>query len=374
MCAYERQRFSEGKVLPPAKLSQQGVSPYPQVPKYGGNTVSTIDQQKQCFTDYIPIPDYDEGFGNDQMKHGIHSNASDSSDLDNDIGVYMSDPRHTKHAIGIERDTNCPQRSVFSRLSRSQQPPSQEAPDPTLDQLVSSLSQKAIQWSNKNGPVADDVEKHLTKEQDTGIPYSNPELNLPSQLESEAEVEESIDPQLPFLNFKRRSEAHKVDTNLVKEINGKVKRRKLVRPSFGETNASSTGKEVEGNRMQEWKHNHLEIGGNHVDIDLNIPASVDSDPAEEGNSRVLNKTQTKKLGEIDASKPNCSNVTEAIKEQDPSFDQGAPAQKISVDFSVAELSTMDESKLRIILGQTSLLLQALGKHTSGKPNNPEEAR
>uniref|UniRef100_A0A0A9EL46 DCD domain-containing protein n=1 Tax=Arundo donax TaxID=35708 RepID=A0A0A9EL46_ARUDO len=372
MYAYERQRFSEGKALPPAKLSQQGVPPYPQVPKYGGNTVSTIDQQKQCFTDYIPIPDYDEGFGNDQMKHGIHSNASDSSDLDNDIELCMSDPRHTKHAIGAERDTNCPQRNVFSRLSWSQQPPSQKAPDPTLDQLVSSLSQKAIQWSNRNGPVADDVEKHLTKEQDTDMPYSNPELNLPTQLESE--VGEGIDPQPPFLNFKRRSEAHKVDTNLVKEISGKVKKRKLVRPSFGENNASSAGKEVEGNHMQEWKHNHLEVGGNHVDIDLNVPASVDSDPAEEDNSRVLNKTGREKLGEVDASKPNCSNLIEAIKEQDPSFDHGAPAQKISVDFNVAELSTMDESKLQMILGQTSLLLQALGKLTSGKPNNSEEAR
>ncbi|XP_062193656.1 uncharacterized protein LOC133897098 [Phragmites australis] len=374
--AYERQRFSEGKALPSVKLS-------PEVPKYGGNAVSAIDQQKNGCPDYISLPDCNEDFENDQMKHGIHSSASNSSDLENDIGVDMPDPRHTKHAIGAENNTKvlCSRlkSSVFSRLSWGQQPPSQVATDPTLSQLVSLLSQKAIQWSNKNGPVADGVGGHLIREQDTDRPYSHSELDLPSQVELEAEAGENTEPQPPLLNFKRRSEAQKGDTNLGKEIGGRVKRRKLVRPSFGESNAStSAGKEAEGNQIQERKHNHPEVGGNHFDIDLNIPASVDSDPAEEDNSiavrpSVLIKTQTEKLSEAEANKPNCSNMMETIKEQDLSFDNGAPAQKVSVDFYVAELNTMDESELQIILGQTSSLLQALGKHTTGKPNDSKEA-
>jgi hypothetical protein len=57
--------------------------------------------------------------------------------------------------------------------------------------------------------------------------------------------------------------------------------------------------------------------------------------------------------------------------QDPSV---APAQKVSIEFNIADLNTMDESKLRTILDQTSSLLLSLGKLKSGKSNNSEEAR
>jgi hypothetical protein len=62
---------------------------------------------------------------------------------------------------------------------------------------------------------------------------------------------------------------------------------------------------------------------------------------------------------------------ESTKAQDLS---SASAQKISIDFNVAELNSMDESKLQTILDQASLLLQALGQIKSGKPDNSEEAR
>ncbi|KAL6838408.1 hypothetical protein ACP4OV_031653 [Aristida adscensionis] len=370
---YACQRFNEEKALLPAKLSQQVIPAYPEVIKYGGNTVLANNLQKNGSTDYIQIPECDNEFNNDRVRHGINSNASDSSDLDNDIGVGMSDPQQTKHSIGADSNTkvirSCQQSNVFSRLSRSQQPPSQEFTGPTLSQLVSSLSQKSNEWS-KNRPVADDVDKHWVREQAMDRPCAYVELDLPVPLEFEPE--EGTEPQLPFLNFKRRSEAWKVDGNLGKETSGKAKRRKLVRPIFGENIVStSAGKELEGNFTEDMKHSHLEVSGNQSDVDLNRPASVDNDPVKEGNSTIVcSSVINVQTEELCGSKPNCSAVAEAIKEQDPSFDSNSPAQKFLDNFDVAELNKMDESKLRIILTQAS---QALGKLTAGRSNNSEEA-
>ncbi|OEL15641.1 hypothetical protein BAE44_0023339 [Dichanthelium oligosanthes] len=365
----ERQRFSEGAALTPAKLSLKGIPTYPDVLEHDGETGAAIDQ-KRSSADYIQIPDYDKYFENDQMKHsGSHSNASDSSDLENDI----VNPRHTQHTVGAESNTNdqCSpaQRSVFSRLSLKKQLTCQEATGPTLNQLVSSLSQKTELWSHKNRPVtvADGLVIPLIREQDMDRSHAE----LPSQLELEEE-KESMEPQVPFYNFKRRSAAGKVDSNLGKEICGKVKRRKLVRPSFEENNASTNvGEELEGNCTEDMKQNHLEVSEKHFDIDLNIPApSVNSDLVEE-DKRIAGcpSVVTKVPCEIDANKPN-SDVMETTKEQPSS----ASAQKISIDFNVAELDSMDESKLQTILDQASSLLQAIGKLRSGKPNNSEEAR
>jgi hypothetical protein len=70
-----------------------------------------------------------------------------------------------------------------------------------------------------------------------------------------------------------------VDTNLGKEISGKVKRRKLVRPSFDENSVATCS----GTCKPEMKHNHQKVGGNHFDIDLNTLAIVDSDPTEDNS-------------------------------------------------------------------------------------------
>jgi len=197
---------------------------------------------------------------------------------------------------------------------------------------------------------------------------SHKELNLPSQLEL---GEESMGPQVPFYNFKRRSEAGKVDAKLGKEISGKVKRRKLVRPSFEENNASTNvGEELKGNCIKDRKENHLGVSENHFGIDLNIPTpSVDSYPVQDNRMAVC-PSVIKVLHGIEANKLN-SDVMETTKEQDPS---SASTQKISIDLNVSELNSMDESKLQTVLDQASLLLQTLGKLKNGKPNNPEGAR
>ncbi|TVU10461.1 hypothetical protein EJB05_43993, partial [Eragrostis curvula] len=393
--SYQGQHLSEGIAPPSAELSQQGIPAYPEVPEFRGKTVSAVDQQINGSNDYIPLSEC--GIIN-------FENASGPSNLANDMGGNVSDPRHKKYGIGAESNTDVPQSGVFSRLSPNQHPPYQEAMGPTLSQLVSSLSQKAKQWNEKSGPVIDGF-CYMIREQATDRSYSRSELNLPSQLELEAEAGESTESQPPFLNFKRRSEAHKGDTNLGNEISGKVKRRKLVRPSFAENNACS------GNCIQERKHDHPKVGGNHFDIDLNVPATVDSDPVEKHNrievcSSVLTKTQTEaadktnssnvlktikeaekhnsievcpnvftkaqnKTQTEDADKTNCSNVME-IKEHVPSFHNDAPAKKVSFDINLAELNMMDESKLRTIYDQASSLLQALGKIASVKSNNFEE--
>ncbi|CAN6179987.1 unnamed protein product [Urochloa humidicola] len=359
-----RQRFGEGEALTPAKLNLQRIPTCPEALNRDGKTVPAIDRERNS-ADYIQIPDCDKDFENDHMRYGgLRSNASDSSDLENDI----VDPRHTQHNIRAECNTKdrCSptQRSVFSRLSLNKQLTCQEATGPTLNQLVSSLSQKTEQWNHENKPTADDVTSLIVGGE--GMDHSHAELNLPSQLELE-ETEESMIPQVPFYNFKRRSEAGKVAANLGKEISGKVKRRKLVRPSLGENNASTNdGEELKGNCTEESKQNHLEVSENHFDIDLNIPApSVHGDPVEDNKIAVCQVPH-----EIDANKPN-SDMIKTTKEQDPS---SASGQKISIDFNIAELNSMDESKLRTIFDQASFLMQALGKLKSEKPNNSEESR
>ena len=363
-------RCFSGEALPQAKLSKLGIPTYPEAER-DGKAVPAIYQQKTSSTDYIQILDCNQDFKNDQMKkHGICSNTSDSSDLENGI----LNPRHTQHATGAESNRkdwcNPPQTSVFSRLSLSKQLTSQDGTGPTLKQLVSSLSQMTEQWNHKNRPTADGFIPLIGEH---AMDCFHAELNLPSQLE--LEEEESIEPQLPNLNFKRRSKAGEVDANLGKE-SGKVKRRKLVRPSLEETKVSTNvEEELKRNCTQNMNHNYQEASKDHFDIDLNAPAaSVDNDLLEEDNRSAacpsVIKIQTEKPHETDVNKPNNSDVMETTK-QDPSV---APAQKVSIEFNIADLNTMDESKLRTILNQTSSLLLSLGKLKSGKSNNSEEAR
>ncbi|WVZ79362.1 hypothetical protein U9M48_026947 [Paspalum notatum var. saurae] len=369
--ACECQCSSEGEALTLSKLSKQGIATYPEV--VPGKTVSKIEQQKKSSTEYIQIPHCDRDFENDKLKLATHRNTSSSPDPVNDI----VDPRHTQHAIGAESNIKdrCspPQRSAFSRLSASKQLVCQEATGPTLNHLVSSLCQKTEQWRHTNRLIADDLVIPLTREQAVSCPFA--ELNLPNQLELGGEYddeEESIEPQVPFLNFKRRSEAGKFDANLGNE-SGEVKRRKLVRPSFGENNASTnTGEELKGNCTQVRNQNDQGVTENHSGIDLNVPAaSVESCLLEEKAvcPSVVIKVQTEKSHEIDMNMPN-SDVIEMAQEKDSS---SAPVQKVSIDFNIADLNTMDELKLRAILDQTSTLLVALGKLKTGKSNNSEEA-
>lgn len=358
--ACEPQCFS-GEALPQAKLSKLGIPTYPEAER-DGKTVPAIYQQKARSTDYLQIRDCDQDFKNDQMKkHGTCSNTSDSSDIENGI----LNPRHTE-AIGAESNT-----SVFSRISLSKQLTSEEARGPTLNQLVSSLSQKTEQWIHKNRPTVDGFIP-LIREQ--AMDCFHAELNLPSQLvELEEEEEESIEPQLPYLNFKRRSKAVEVDATLGKE-SGKAKRRKIVRPSLENNVSTNVDEELKRSCMQNMNENYQQVSKDHFDIDLNGPAaSVDRDLLEEDNrsaSPSVIKIHREKLHETDVNKPNKSVMMETAK-QDPSV---APAQKVSIEFNLADLNTMDELKLRTILDQTSSLLLSLGKLKSGKSNSSEEAR
>jgi hypothetical protein len=208
--------------LPQAKLSKLGIPTYPEAER-DGKAVPAIYQQKTSCTDYIQILDCDQDFKNDRMKkHGACSNTSDSSDLENGI----LNPRHTQHATGAESNRknwcNPPQTSVFSRLSLSKQLTSQEATGPTLNQLVSSLSQKTEQWNHKNRPTADGFIPLIGEQ---AMDCFHAELNLPSQLE--LEEEESIEPQHPNLNFKRRSKAGEVDAQIWEKKVGKSREESL---------------------------------------------------------------------------------------------------------------------------------------------------
>ncbi|KAJ1288961.1 hypothetical protein BS78_02G128900 [Paspalum vaginatum] len=367
--ACEPQCLNGGEALALPKLSQQGISKCPEVLGRDGKTVLAIDQQKRNATDYIQTPDCSEDFDNDQMKHGTHSNALDASYRDNDI----VDPRQTQHAIGPQSNTKdrCspPQISVFSRLSVRKQP-SHEVKGPMLSQLVSSLSQKTDQWNHKNKQITDGIAIPLIGEQ--AMDCSHEEQNLPNQLELE---EESIEPQIPFLNFKRRSEAGKVDANLGKEISGKLKRRRLVRPSFGENNTSTiVGEELKGNFTHFKNQNNKEVSENHFDIDLNIPAApLDSYPVEDNRIVVCPsvdiKAKDEKQHETDTNKPHWSHE-ERTEKRDPS---GATTQKVSIDFNITDLNTMCEAELRTMINHASLLLQSFGKIKRGESNNSEEA-
>ncbi|KAG8057768.1 hypothetical protein GUJ93_ZPchr0002g23000 [Zizania palustris] len=355
--------FSKIKALtPPLELSQLDIPVYPEIPE------SAIDQRKESFAD--------EDFENAQPKHGFNCNATVSSGLDNSMRAYMSGHLYKGPDITSETKTTAPgqraQCSVFSRLSLKQPSLSQEISGPSFNQLVHSLSQRTQQWSKKDKIITNDVCKQLVSEQVIDIQCPLSELNQPGLTEEEEIA------GLPFLNFKRRGETRNLDTNLGKEISGKVKRRKLIRPSFGEdNNTASSGKELQDNNgLEERKHSHVEHDGKKFCFDLNMPASTDDDLANEDDTTVLcpsvvTKIHREKPCEANSCKPNCSNATEEINKQDPSFDSATHTEKVSLDLSVADLNTADELKLQLNL--TPLLSQALDKLLrSGKLNNNSE--
>ncbi|XBI00980.1 hypothetical protein VPH35_129866 [Triticum aestivum] len=293
----------------------------------------------------------------------------------------------------------------------------------------------------------EDVCKQLVHEQDMDMPCPPAELNLPSGLEGE----ECADP--PFLNFKRRNKAAGLDTDVGQEVSDKKKRRKLVRPSFGENNITgisdlqgnaivevcpsleenittgNSGNVLQGNAITERNQspasivernqssasilemnhspadiiernqssasivgmNHspaailgrnqspasivernqspaaiiernqspVKIDGNKFIIDLNEPASVESELAEDGSIApcpVAANIQTEKSCDVDV-----------ISKQDVLSDSGAPTEKITLDLNITDLNTMDEVKLQAILGLS--LLQALDKLRNSKSND-----
>lgn len=213
-----------------------------------------------------------------------------------------------------------------------------------------------------------DAGKQLAVEQSITCPLA--ELNLPN-----VEGKESVEP--PFLNFKRRSETAQLDGNLGKETIGKVKRRKLVRPSFGENNnPTDSGKEIQVNGAKDRKHPHFDADGNKFSIDLNKPASTDTGLLKEDGSTILCPVdiniQTEKLCEVNtAHKLKFSDAMELTRKQDHPVENAAQTGKVSLDLNDADLNTMDESKLRAILD--SPWLQALDKLRNGKSNNSEVA-
>uniref|UniRef100_A0A0D9XGV1 DCD domain-containing protein n=1 Tax=Leersia perrieri TaxID=77586 RepID=A0A0D9XGV1_9ORYZ len=349
----EHQHFSKTKASP-SKLNRQDIPVYPVIPELA------FDQRKESFNE----KDYEN-------THYFHRTDTVSSGLGNSIGAYM--PDHVNRSPDIRSERNIiaagqnAQSSVFSRLSRIPPPLPQEIPGPSLNQLVHSLSQKAGQWSNKDEIITNALSEQLVSEQVMGISCPLAELNQPGFIEE-------VSTGLPFMNFKRRSETGKLDANLGEEINGKVKRRKLVRPAFGEdNNSASSEKELQANRLEEKKHCHAE---KKFSIDLNRPASTDGILAKEDDTTALlfpsvfTMTHTDKPCEVNKSEPNSSNTTEEKKKQDPSFNIDTQTEKISLDLSVADLSTIDKSELQAILSTT--LSQAIDNIRSGKLNNSEE--
>uniref|UniRef100_A0ACD5XYX4 Uncharacterized protein n=2 Tax=Avena sativa TaxID=4498 RepID=A0ACD5XYX4_AVESA len=255
--ASEHQHFKRGKSITPMVLTQQGIPAYPEAPG-----VSAISQQNGSFTDYIPIPDCTKDFEKEQQRRDFNRDISGSSGSGNDTGAYMSDQPYTNYDVGAESNETAPsqrqQKTVFSRLSVKPQPPPHEIPGPSLNQLLYSLSKRSEQWSSKIPSPKEYVRNQLVSEQDMDSPYPSAELNLPIGLEEE----ESAD--LPFLDFKRRSKAASLDANAGNEVNdNKAKRRKLVRPSFGQNNDTvSSGKELQQNVIMERNHSPVETVGN----------------------------------------------------------------------------------------------------------------
>ncbi|XP_015696554.1 uncharacterized protein LOC102711377 [Oryza brachyantha] len=357
----EHHHFSKAKALTPPVLNQQDIPVYPVVPE------STFDQRKESFTE--------EDSQNTHQKHSFNLTDRVSPGLGNSIGAYMPDHLNINHDVRSEKDTIAAcqhaQSSVFSRLSRIPPPLPQEIPGPSLNQLVHSLSQRAEQWCNQDKIINNDVCEQSISEEVMDIPCPLSELKGPSLTEEESTV-------LPFMNFKRRSETRSSSANLGKEISGKVKRRKLVRPSFGEDNnadAGSSGEELQVNGLEDKKHSHAEHDETKFSLDLNKPASAD-DAAKEDDTcafypSVVTKIHTDKPCEGNINKLKVSNATEAINKQDQSFDSATHTENISLDLNVGDLNTMDQSKLRAILG--SSLLQAFDKIRSGELNNSEEA-
>uniref|UniRef100_A0A0E0EV13 DCD domain-containing protein n=1 Tax=Oryza meridionalis TaxID=40149 RepID=A0A0E0EV13_9ORYZ len=359
----EHQHFSKAKVLAPPILNQQDVPVYPAIAE------SAFDQRKECFTE--------EDSENARQKQSFNHTDMVFSGLGNSNRAYMPDHLNKNPDIRSESNTIAvgqhAQSSVFSRLSRIPPPLHQEIPGPSLNKLVLSLSQRAEHWGNQDKIITNDVCEQLVSEQVMDTPYPLAELNQQSGL-----IEEEIE-GLPFMNFKRRSETRNLDANLGKEIRGQVKRRKLVRPSFGEVNnAGSSGKELEAKVLEGEKHSNDEHDENKFSIDLNKPAAIDGDVAKEDDTTtalphpsVAIKMHKEKPSEENMSKPNSPNTTEEMKKQDPSLDSATHTEKISLELDVADLNTIDQSKLQAIL--SSSLLQALDKLRREKLNNSEEA-
>ncbi|XP_037435902.1 uncharacterized protein LOC119302944 [Triticum dicoccoides] len=449
MYASERLHLNRRKSVTPPESTQLGIPAYPEAPK-----VSAIIQHKESFTGYIPIHDRPEDLEKEQQRRDFNRDGSASSGSGHETLAYISDRPYTDHDVGSESKmavpSQRPQKNVFSHLSVKPQLPPQEVTGPSMNQLLYLLSQRTKQWSNKSISPREDVCKQLVREQDMDMPCPLPELNLPSGLEGE----ESADP--PFLNFKRRSKAAGLDTNIEKEVTDRKKRRKLVRPSFGVNNTTGTsGNDLQGNAIVEVRPSHeennttgnsgsdlqgnaiternqspasivernqssasmvemnhspaaiternqspaaivernqslasivernqspaaiiernhspVETDGNKFIIDLNEPASVESDLAEDGSIApcpVATNTQTEKSCEVDVKKQNCSNSAGVITKQDVQSDSGAPTEKITLDLNITDLNTMDEVKLQAILG--SSLLQALDKLRNSKSND-----
>ena len=120
----------------------------------------------------------------------------------------------------------------------------------------------------------------------------------------------------------------------------------------------------------ERNHSPVETDGNKFTIDLNEPASIGSELAEDGSIApcpVAANIQTEKSCDVDVKKQNCSNLAEVISKQDVQSDNGAPTEKITLDLNITDLNTMDEVKLQAILGLS--LLQALDKLRNSKSND-----
>ncbi|VAI36057.1 unnamed protein product [Triticum turgidum subsp. durum] len=456
MYASEQLHLNRGKSITPPESTQIGIPAYPEAPE-----VSAIIQHKESFTGYIPINDRPEDLEKEQQRRDFNRDGSVSSGSGHETLAYISDRPYTDHDVGAESNmavpSQRPQKNVFSRLSVKPQLPPQEITGPSMNQLLYLLSQRRKQWSNKSISPREDVCKQLVREQDMDMPIPPAELNLPSGL-----GEECADP--PFLNFKRRSKAAGLDTDVGQEVSDKKKRRKLVRPSFGENNTTGTsdlqgnaivevrpsleenkttgnsGNVLQGNAITERNqtpasivernqgsasivernqspadiiernqssasivemnhspaailernqgpasivernqspaariernHSPVETDGNKFIIDLNEPASAESELAEDGSIApcpVAANIQTDKSCDVDVKKQNCSNSAEVISQQDVQSDSGAPTEKITLDLNITDLNTMDEVKLQAILG--SSLLQALDKLRNSKSND-----
>lgn len=439
MYAFGNLHLNRRKSVTPPDSTQLAMPPYPEAPE-----VSAMVQHKESFTGYIPIHDRPEDLEKEQQRRDFNRDGSASSGSGHETLAYISDRPYTDHDVGGESNmavpSQRPQKNVFSRLSVKPQLPSQEITGPSMNQLLYLLSQRTKQWSNKSTSPREDGYKQLVREQGMDMPCPPAELNLPSGLEGE----ESADP--PFLNFKRRSKAAGLDTDVGKEVSGKKKRRKLVRPSFGENNTTGTsgndlqwnvivefppsreenntsgnsGNDLQGNAIVEVrpsleennitgnsendlqgnaiternqspasivernhspaaiierKHSPVETDGSKFIIDLNEPASVESDMVEDGNIApcpAATNIQTENPREVDVKKQNCSNSTAVISKQDVPSDSGTPTEKITLDLNITDLNTMDEAKLQAILG--SSLLQALDKLRNSKSNDSNNAK
>ncbi|KAJ0975891.1 hypothetical protein J5N97_017856 [Dioscorea zingiberensis] len=149
--------------------------------------------------------------------------------------------------------------SVFSRLSRNPLQHEQVGVHMidngvTLNHLMKLMSQRKKQWNKKKAPRRsfqhDDEQLECVSEMD---PSETASLVL-LQSDDEASTEEKID--VPFFNFKRRSETCKVEHE--DRINcdntadkGKHKRRRLVRPSFDEDEQPCGKENIHSKRLSQ---------------------------------------------------------------------------------------------------------------------------